>query len=214
MNRSVILALGAVVVVAGGGALIWQLGRPSETPSVVVTKPVRPPGPTPTIAPGPDRPSAATQPAAVDPAVSSVPATDEVREVRRGDMVIHDHRDNPTAATDPTPVIRPPGGRLLPANVANELAAVLRPGINACTNAIPKQARGAAARIDAHLTVAIKEGKLSVTTVDPPVVGDIKGDAATSVRDCLTNVLSIATMTTAEPDIVDYPISLSMPLTK
>ncbi len=212
MNRKALLALGAVAVVAGGGALIWQLGRPSETQSVVVVKPVRPPGPTPTIVPGPDRPGSAAQPAGAETSVPS--ATGDVREVRRGDMVIHDHRDNPTAAMDPTPVIRTPGGRLLPANVANELAAVLRPGINACTEAIPAQARGAAARIDAHLTVAIKAGKLSVTTVDQPVVGDIKGDAATAVRDCLKNALATATMPTSEPDIVDYPISLSMPLTK
>lgn len=211
MNRKVLLALGAVAVVAGGGALIWQLGRPSETQSVVVSKSVRPPGPTPTIVPGPDRPTA-TPSAGVETSVPS--ATDDIREVRRGDMVIHDHRDNPTAAMDPTPVIRTPGGRLLPANVANELAAVLRPGINACTEAIPKEARGAAARIDAHLTVAIKAGKLSVTAVDQPVVGDIKGDAATSVRDCLKNALATAALTTAEPDIADYPISLSMPLTK
>ena len=212
MNRKVLLALGAVAVVAGGGALIWQLGRPSETQSVVVVKPVRPPGPTPTIAPGPDRPGAATAPAGAETSAPSV--TNDVREVRRGDMVIHDHRDIPTAASDPTPVIRTPGGRLLPSTVANELAAALRPGINACTGAIPAQARGAGARIDAHLTVAIKAGKLSVTTVDQPVVGDIQGDAATSVRDCLKNALSTATLTTTEPDIADYPISLSMPLSK
>lgn len=70
------------------------------------------------------------------------------------------------------------------------------------------------ARIDAHLTVAIKAGKLSVTTVEPPTVGDIKGDAASTVRDCLKNALATATLTTSEPDIVDYPISLSMPLSK
>jgi len=211
MNRKAILIGAAVVVLVGGGGLIWELGRKSESQSVSVpVKPAPAPVQQPAIVPGPDRP---TPPLTTPTGETSVPSpNDDVREVRRGDMVIHDHRDNPTAAMDPTPVIKPPGGRLLPPDVANSLAAVFRPSVNKCTEAIPADAKGKAPRIDAHITVAIKGGKLSVTSVDQPVVGDIQGDAAATVRDCMKAAFASATMTTTEADIENYPISIAMPL--
>jgi hypothetical protein len=213
MNRKMLAAVVGILVAAGGAVLIWQLSRPSETPAISITKPtpVTPaamadaaPAPTGVAVP-------ANRPRPVDVAVAP---GDEVREVKRGDMVIHDHRDNPTAATDPTPVLSPPGGRLLPPSVTNDLAAVIRPGIAKCVDAVASGDRGAKARVDAHLTVVIKAGKLAVNSVEAPAIGDIKDGPAASLRDCIKAELAAATMATSEADIENYPISISMPLTK
>jgi hypothetical protein len=140
---------------------------------------------------------------------TAIAADDPRRTVERDGMVIHDHRDKPTAATDPTPVINRPGGRLLPPAVANQLSDVVRAGVMECANAVPASAKGKDPTVSAHIQVAIKAGKMSVVSVDEPMAHDVDKSATAELNKCLSASLGAATMdVTDEADIASYPITL------
>jgi hypothetical protein len=220
MNRKLLipLAVGGVVLVAAI-VLIILLRKESTVPAQMA-KPDSPTG-----TPNDVTPKTATQPNVPNPTPAAPVATGSAKEVLAEDdparttvrdgMVITDHRKNPTAAADPTPVIKPPGGRLLAPAVANDLSTVIGPGVMACAKAIPSAARGKDPQVSAQIAIAIKAGKLSVTNVETPIATDVDKSATEAFNKCMQTTLAAASMdSVAEADIENYPIQLQFGLPK
>lgn len=210
MRRNV-LVLSAVLLLAAAGVLVWQLRAPaSSTASTLPTQPLPPPRPTATTPPSVT--TANPTPTLPEAAPATAPTAPVV--VQREGMTITDHRDNPTAAKDPTPVINTPGGRLLPPLLANQLADVIMADLKGCAELVPAADRNTGKPFGVTVKVGIAKGKLAIEAIDEAGMVGVPPKSAEKANVCLRDKLVGAGMPTTEADISGYPINLTfMPKT-
>src|SRR4051812_39560208 len=207
MNRNVVLALAALVLIAAGVALYMMMGREPEpgtatqpagsdrvmgTPTVTTTGEPR------------DVPS---------PSLGSAPALEagsgNPRDYAVGDYHVRDHRAGDHAPLDTPPNVHEPGGRALPSELVHAITQQLRQQMMKCAADLPHDARGPAPRLEGQILVGIKSGTLSITK-STPVLRDISGPAADAFAGCVEKrATGLTADAGTETDLTDYSINLS-----
>ena len=201
--KAALIAIAALVVVAGVGLVLMMSGSSPEppkashdnaTPTTVATR--DPSSPT-TQTPAPSLGSAAV-------------GSDGAKEYMVGDVKIRDHRSGDNARIDIPPNAHPANSRDLPSELTHDISQQVRRVIYECAAAVPKESKGEKPRVIGQLLVAIKDHKLSITS-EALETRDINDDAAaTALKQC-TQEKSAGFTSAArdQADVTDYGIQLN-----
>jgi hypothetical protein len=206
VNRRVLLAFGAAIVVAGAVILLFALRARDELPPSEPT--AEAPAAKPTQAPPPvndGRPPhtwrdrlAERDPVAVHP--------DGTREYDIDGTRVRDHTTKPPS-TAPVRAVPRADGRVVTPAVTQQLATDLRAGLRACV-AGAGRGRGRNARVVGNVKLAIRGHQLSVTDSALEVTGI---DDAASIKGCLAEAARAVTAATPdEADVEDYELRVSL----
>jgi hypothetical protein len=196
-----VIALGALLVAALLGLVLW-MGRSSEpmTPS--------PPAP-PKLSP----PPVANRHDPGAPIVHDVPPSDTptteappVQTYAVGNVIVREHRPDAEPLTQP-PDFTPPEGIHLTADFAQHVTNVMADPARQCIPTLPAPLRSDATRLNLTMTVAVKNGSLTVTRVEGGVTG-LDDPAFAPTLDCLRGKMIGRSVDAAgQPDVPSYSIS-------
>jgi hypothetical protein len=145
-----------------------------------------------------------------DPRPDPSGAGSAVSDYMVGGVRIRDHRSGDHAPVDIPPAIHPPQGRKIPSQLTSDIAQKLRAVTTACTASMPVEGRGAQARLDGEIKIAIKNHQAEVTSATFQL-RDVAGGADSPVKQCMEQKsVGVTTPAGDEPDVEGYSISLSL----
>ena len=129
-----------------------------------------------------------------------------------GDVYVRDHRSGTRAQLDVPPVIHAPQGRRIQSTLTSAISQHVRAAVATCAADVPQSARGARARIEGQITIAIKNQQATITGAVVQL-RDVTGVALDPIKQCVEQK-SIGGTTSSgdEPDIDSYGITLSLRL--
>jgi hypothetical protein len=209
MNRGY-LALGAAVVLAAVIGLYLGLRTSDQGRDLAVH---HDPGVTRSPEADPGRPKIkVTQPAPGErpPPTEAAGSGAAPDEYMVGGIRIRDHRSGDHARVDIPPAIHPPQGRKIPSQLTSDIAQKLRAVTTECTAGVPKEARGAAPRLEGEILIAIKDHQAQITSATFQL-RDVAAGADGPVKQCMEQKsVGVATPAGDEPDVEGYAITLSL----
>jgi hypothetical protein len=127
-----------------------------------------------------------------------------------GGVRIRDHRSGDHAPVDIPPAIHPPQGRKIASQLTSDIAQQLRAVTTECTASVPREARGAAPRLEGEIMIAIKDHQAQVTSATFQL-RDVAAGSDGSVKQCMEQKsVGVVTPADDEPDVEGYAISLSL----
>jgi hypothetical protein len=218
-RRPVVLALGALALVAAAVVLWLSLGRgKDDAPGEVrrdgsagtAAAPTPPPS-LPTPPPG-DTTDRAGQPVVSDnERTGSRPGPgDPPRETIVNGVRVRDHRKNPVPIDLP-PNLHPPDSRKLQSETVAAINRKVFAVVGECMSDVPREARGANPRLDGQVVVAVKNKQLAVTG-STMQLRDVVGASVDATRLCMEQKAVGLTVPADELDVEGYAISLSYAL--
>ncbi len=218
MNRRVILALGAVAVLAALLVLFFKLreaGKASanaqSTPATTAsTEPAtQPPRETPKVVADSNRPGAPV----VSPAQGrSDPPDEGVKEVTINGMRIRDHRKGEHAPIDLPPNIHAPDSRKISSTLTAAISEKLQAVMSECAVNVPSEARGPKPKLEGTVTIGIKDHQAKITQ-STMQLRDVVGASVDPTKQCIEQKsLGLTTAATDETDLESYTISITFAL--
>jgi hypothetical protein len=215
MRRGTLLAISAGLVLVAGVVLLIATGRTGEAPAT----PAASPSPGPSQAKPTRRPAPETARSPSTTVSSSVPAAEvpedgsasEPRVYEVGGRIIRDHRKGKRAPVDLPPAMHPADGRKLDSALTQELGQKVKAVMKECTSDLPPEARGVSPRIQGAISIAIKDGQVSVSRTAFQV-RDVVGAAVDHVKQCIEEKALAITHPTDESDLASYDLTLSLAL--
>jgi hypothetical protein len=205
LPMKLVVASGALLVVALIGLALMLTASPADPPSAPVAPPAQRAAAPPPPAPAPQvetvSPSArpATQPADSKP----------VADVYRVDgVIVHDYTGRGERRSKP-PDFTPPEGARLPPQLANDVTTAVEPAAQACLSELPAASRTEATRLSVTMTVAVKNGSLTVRDVAAKV-RDLDESVLAKTLDCLRGrMIGTSVDASGQADVPSYLISTS-----
>jgi len=214
-RRGLPLAIAAGVVLVAGLVLLFAIGTDDEAPATSAAQaPI-----VPSTQPPAERPSADRVRSPASTVTPSVPSTEgasagsesEVRVYEVGGRIIRDHRKGNRAPVDLPPAMHPADGRKLGSTLTYELGQKVKAVMQECTADLPPEARGASPRLQGSISIAIKEGQVSVGRTAFQV-RDVVGAAVEPIEQCIEQKALAITHPTDESDLASYDLTLSFAL--
>jgi hypothetical protein len=129
-----------------------------------------------------------------------------------GNVNVRDHRSRTQAQLDVPPVIHAPQGRRIQSTLTSAISQHVRAAVATCAVDVPQSARGARARIEGQITIAIKNQQATITGAVVQL-RDVTGIAFDPIKQCVEQrSIGATTSSSDEPDIDSYGITLSLRL--
>lgn len=199
-----LVAIGAVLVI-GAVALVLMMSKTDDTPSS--TQPT---------AQKAGQGSAITVTSSERGAPPKLPdgtvaaaGSDQVKEYMVGDVKVRDHRTGEHAPRDLPPNPHPANSRSLPSTLTQDISQQVKVQLFECARDLPKEARGTKPKLEGTLAVAIKDHKLSITSLDSQI-RDVDGPSADALKQCVQQKsASFTSSAPKEEDLDHYTIGLS-----
>lgn len=199
-----LVAIGAVLVI-GAVALVLMMSKTDDTPSS--TQPT---------AQKVGQGSAITVTSSERGAPPKLPdgtvaaaGSDQVKEYMVGDVKVRDHRTGEHAPRDLPPNPHPANSRSLPSTLTQDISQQVKVQLFECARDLPKEARGTKPKLEGTLAVAIKDHKLSITSLDSQI-RDVDGPSADALKQCVQQKsASFTSSAPKEEDLDHYTIGLS-----
>jgi hypothetical protein len=197
------LALGAAVVLAAAIGLVVMLRAPAED--------------------APSRPAEASRPAEPEPGQPRVTRTPSgaatptprsgsgATDYTVGGVRIRDHRAGTHAPADVPPAVHTLGGHKVSSQLVSGFAQKLRGVVAECATSVDAGARGAKARAEGEIRIAIKGGQATISRAIFQL-RDVTG-ASDPAKLCMEEkAVTISIPSGDEPDVEDYSVTLSLSL--
>jgi hypothetical protein len=199
-----VIALSALLVVALIGLVLW-LGRssePSSPPAQAAAPPKSSPPPPLANRNDPGAPIVRDVPAGAEPPPEAPP----VNTYTVGNVIVREHRPGAEPLTKP-PDFTPPEGIHLTAEFAQHVTNVMADPAKQCIPTLPAPMRSDTTRLNLTMTVAVKNGSLTVTGVEGGVTG-LDDPAFAPTLGCLRGKMIGRSVDAAgQPDVPSYSIS-------
>jgi hypothetical protein len=129
-----------------------------------------------------------------------------------GGVHVRDHRAGDHAPLDIPPAVHPPQGRRIPSQLTYDLTQRLRGVVNECAASASSEGRGARARVEGEIMIAIKNRQATVTSATFQL-RDAGAALDAQVKVCLEqHAVGVAAPSGDEPELENYGITLSLRL--
>jgi hypothetical protein len=161
-------------------------------------------------------PGNASEPARTRIDGTTASASDQPRARATDYMVggarIRDHRSG-VRTDDAVPApIHPPEGRKIPSHLTSAIAQRVREVMTECAASLPAHARGAEARLEGTIAIAIKHHRATVTRAAVQL-REVSADAAQPIAHCIEQKsIGVETSAGDEADLEAYSITLAFRL--
>ena len=212
--KAALIVLAGLLVVAGIVAVL-AMSSPAEEahPQTQVTAASgagtnRPGGSvaTSTTTPTPTLPTEATRPSEQ----GSEQGSDVVKEYMVGGVKVRDHRTGEHQKMDLPPNMHPANGPSLPSDLTHDISQQVKNQMIQCASAIPRDVRGDKPKVDGQLQVAIKDHRLSLTSVTIQVRDITDAAASEALRQCVQQrSASLTAVAKDQADLADYGIGVT-----
>ncbi len=198
-----VLALAALLVAALIGLAVW-MGRGGSEPSEPAVDPAQRER---RIA-GLEHEQARERELAEPSGSATTPAAPErVREYRVGDVMVRDRRKDGGPPVTEEPSFVPPEGIHLTREYASRVTTLMQPAAKKCLQALPADSSGDKTKVDVTMTVAVKNGSLTVSDVAAKSPA-LEESVMAQTLGCLRQQMVGSTLDAAgQPDIPSYSIT-------
>ncbi|MEZ4360226.1 MAG: hypothetical protein R3B48_08595 [Kofleriaceae bacterium] len=196
-----VMALAAVLVVALVALALWLTASPDQP--VSATPPPPPERPTQVHAPSPSI-VVRTEPTS-QARTSSEPARPPMDVYSVGGVTIHDATGGPPATRAPSTT--PPEGVRLPPQLAQDVTTMVEPAARQCAQTIPETSRTPETKLHVTMTVAVKNGSLTVNDVAAKVNGLDEPAMMATVKCLRERMIGTNVDAAGQPDVPSYLIS-------